>query len=475
MGIGSNLQSKINKIASDLQALVIGQFGTGFVTDEMLSGASGKVKDLVGQHSTQLGNIAVNVKSFGATGDGVTDDTASIQSAIDYVSTNGKGTVIISDGTYLIDADYHTGKSIQMKSNVNLEMSANTILKAIPNNLTHYQILMILNKENIVIRGGTLIGERDEHVGITGEWGMGVAITGASKNIRVENVVAKNFWGDGFFIAEDGENTPESIVLQNCIGDNNRRQGTSVTAGKDILITGCTMKNTNGTNPEAGIDCESNFPENISILQDCRIVNCRLENNNGYGIAFSKCENHQAIGNTVEGNNKGGIYGGNSSKIIIQSNHIRNNGGATGDATYGSGIHINYTDGCNIEGNISNGNTKHGISGINGISETLINGNSCKGNTDSGVYIDGSNTETSIMISHNICLGNKYGINIKEVSKSSIIGNVCGNSVNGNGILAYAIKDCNISLNNCSLNEKEGLYLSDNDNNIISSNTCVGN
>jgi hypothetical protein len=43
----------------------------------------------------------VSVKDFGAVGDGVTDDTAAIQAAIDYIGGAGGGTVIIPPGEYL--------------------------------------------------------------------------------------------------------------------------------------------------------------------------------------------------------------------------------------------------------------------------------------------------------------------------------------------------------------------------------------
>jgi hypothetical protein len=55
----------------------------------------------------------VSVKDFGAVGDGVTDDTAAIQAAIDAVSAAGGGTVFIPKGIYL------TG-TLTLKSHVHL-------------------------------------------------------------------------------------------------------------------------------------------------------------------------------------------------------------------------------------------------------------------------------------------------------------------------------------------------------------------
>jgi hypothetical protein len=49
----------------------------------------------------------INVKSFGAVGDGVTDDTAAIQAAIDACAAAGGGQVYVPPGTYLISLRVH--------------------------------------------------------------------------------------------------------------------------------------------------------------------------------------------------------------------------------------------------------------------------------------------------------------------------------------------------------------------------------
>lgn len=48
--------------------------------------------------------LGTSVKSFGAVGDGVTDDTVAIQAAVDSVRSHGGGTVFFPAGTYAISA-----------------------------------------------------------------------------------------------------------------------------------------------------------------------------------------------------------------------------------------------------------------------------------------------------------------------------------------------------------------------------------
>lgn len=53
----------------------------------------------------KLRDAFVSVKDFGATGDGVTDDSAAIQAAIDYIDGQAGGTVYFPRGSYLANTD----------------------------------------------------------------------------------------------------------------------------------------------------------------------------------------------------------------------------------------------------------------------------------------------------------------------------------------------------------------------------------
>ncbi|HEV2402807.1 MAG TPA: glycosyl hydrolase family 28-related protein [Candidatus Saccharimonadales bacterium] len=57
---------------------------------------------LADTNAVHKGDLVFNVKDYGAKGDGSTDDTASIQSAINVVQTAGGGVVYFPAGTYLV-------------------------------------------------------------------------------------------------------------------------------------------------------------------------------------------------------------------------------------------------------------------------------------------------------------------------------------------------------------------------------------
>jgi polygalacturonase len=245
-------------------------------------------------------SLVVNVKDKGAKGNGIADDTAAIQAAVDQVAGTG-GTVLVPDGAYLIDAI----TSINIKSDMTLRMSKGTILKALPNGKTGYKIINITGASNVNIIGGTVIGERDEHSGTTGEWGMGIMLV-AANNTVIEGVTVKNCWGDGFLIMGASKN----VKFCSVIADNNRRQGMSITSVDGMVVKNSVFKNTGGTAPQAGIDLEPDTGDTINKVQ---IVNSQFTGNKGLGILFYQgaepifIKNVTIDGNTISSNLSGGI------------------------------------------------------------------------------------------------------------------------------------------------------------------------
>ena len=108
------------------------------------------------------GDAAFNVLDFGATGDGVTRDTAAIQKALDACAAAGGGTVLVPDGIYL------TG-SIVIGADTKFELAARASLVG-SSDLADYPLLQVRwegefrdghralisasNAPNVVITGG---------------------------------------------------------------------------------------------------------------------------------------------------------------------------------------------------------------------------------------------------------------------------------------------------------------------------------
>ncbi|TWV82414.1 Ig-like domain-containing protein [Moraxella sp. VT-16-12] len=275
-------------------------------------------------------DFIANAKEFGAKGDGQSDDTTAIQKAIDAVAEKGGGIVEIPAGTYMVDA---VNNRLHMKSHVILRLTDDTVLKAITNGETHYDLIRFRNVDNAHIIGGTLEGDRETHTGIDGEAGHGIRLMAAT-NITIENVTLKNMWGDGIYLGKDSTHPTqnENVTVYQVTSDHNRRQGLSVTHGKNIKILNSIFQNTDGTDPRAGIDLEPNAGQDVSNVEIRG--NQFLDNHIGFLVANnsagSRVQNVVFENNTLSGNPRdaiilrgleGGSIKGNTIHIDPDAHH----------------------------------------------------------------------------------------------------------------------------------------------------------
>lgn len=243
----------------------------------------------------------VSVKDFGAVGNGIADDTAAIQAAIDAACNEGFGTVFLPAGVYKITStltDYNTvsatsnGKTIRLVGVGSSEVSTDTPLTKI---ITVGAIVGI--KFNGNRSGG-------ENFIIEGDNG---AFDGTSHGIVVEssrsqwvNIVSTKHRGDGIKFRFGNVSHFESIL---CLS--NRGNGLNIDGTGYVTPAGVSRPNDANASTFITIDTRTNglvgVRTGINSTFANFFYNLTSQGNTGYGVEFNSDIN-RAFGVYVEAN-----------------------------------------------------------------------------------------------------------------------------------------------------------------------------
>lgn len=354
-------ESAITNLTSDLAAKVpnsrqvisgTGLAGGGDLTaDRTLSVTYGTIAGTAAQgndsrivNAIQPGTLFLNVKDFGATGNGTTVDSTAFQNAINAASTAGGGTVYVPQGTYVINAVY-------LASNVALVgagMGASVLLlnpASTPG--TDAIVIRVANGSTtaasyVTVRDLTIDGNKSVFSNPTNKvygYYLGTNTLGLVTDCVVSRVEFRNcptyaldivnalrvavtdcFSHDnggtlGSFNNCSGfEVLGDDIVLENCRAVNNANKGfiagESGVPHKRIRMVGCTAQ----SNSSDGF----NFHDGVT---DSGIVACNSRDNLNAGINISSSSiRNSIIGNTLTGNANNGIRLDNTTYAIVSNN-----------------------------------------------------------------------------------------------------------------------------------------------------------
>jgi len=264
------------------------------------------------------------VRGHGARGDATTDDTDAFQQAIDAAGQGGGGVVTVPTGRYLLDPL----RSVRLRSGVHLQMDAGATLLAKPNAAERSVLLLMQDVSDVTISGGNLLGERDRHLGTTGEWGHGIQLRGAQR-VVLRDIRVSNFWGDGLSVAAinptraNPDTAPSTdVLLERIVSQGNRRQGLTIGRSRRVRVVDCEFAGTGGTAPEAGIDIE---PDAGAGAIDIEIAGCRIHDNHGPGIQVWKHARHVRIHDCTLQANRNGVLVVGAEDTSIVGNRIVDN------------------------------------------------------------------------------------------------------------------------------------------------------
>lgn len=328
----------------------------------------------------------VNVKDFGAIGNGLADDTKAIQDAVSSIGKEG-GFLFFPPGH-----KFRHSAGISLKSNMIVighgsTLKATDTAKAGPNGVYGFKID---GQSDISVIGIIYDGNRSARGprgAVGGDTGPHSVFIRNSRNILLKDLTIKDSPADGILMMYSDVKDPSTRCFNvtgiNVTVENAYRNGLSVVGAKGVSFYGSRFNSTNGTAPQTGIDVEADRTAGPSgvIPEDIRFYDSITDNNRGYGLVFSSytarsgAYNHRAmnnggwgmgmvekhtngceiIGGTV-GNNEAGLYvigtGHRLADITLSSNKGKalETNGNTAMCDFSNLMSIENADGFHLRG-----------------------------------------------------------------------------------------------------------------------------
>jgi hypothetical protein len=136
----------------------------------------------------------VDVRDYGAVGNGVVDDTAAIQAAIN--AATGGGTVLLPAGTYGVSATLVLDDYVALIGQ-GIGLSTLFVLAgAAPVVITNADV--VNGNPGLTIRGLTIDGNR---ANATGSSAHGIALYGCQDGLTLEDIEVHDCWGTGVYLS----------------------------------------------------------------------------------------------------------------------------------------------------------------------------------------------------------------------------------------------------------------------------------
>lgn len=347
----------------------------------------------------------VSVKDFGAVGDGVADDTDSINAAL----LSGASSVYFPAGTYLVSAasDIYASPVLSVPSSVCIVGSGSdsAIIKLAAHTTGAHRIFAFNSVSDSSICGVTIDGNSSQQTGVGDEQSHCIFLYDA-ENISISDCILIRAKGDGVYSGGASASGTKNVSISNCFIWTNYRQGISLVKGSEIRIVSNDIYGTTGSAPGAGIDIEANTLGDT--LNDIVISNNTIRSNQwGVYVNSAAPSSYITIANNVFSDQRAADVICNGTHIVISSNIITLNGKT---ANY-AGIELYNCSDITVTGNSITGSydpdERGGVRLSRGANRVTIVSNIVCNTFDAGIKLytsttSGTGDSNDIVVSGNV-------------------------------------------------------------------------
>lgn len=203
------------------------------------------------------------------------DHTMTIQKVIDTYTN-----ILLPNATILINKNglkIGSGKKILFQKNTKIKFLG-------PANGSYSDVVKIYEAHDVEVINPIIVGSRNSKLEQSGQWSAGISVLN-SKNIKIVNPKITDTYGDGIFIGSENGGFSENVTVNGGWIDVARRNGISITSGKNIKVQNILISNTFGHDPESGIDIEPSWDKDT--LENIMINNVCTYNNGAAGISVN--------------------------------------------------------------------------------------------------------------------------------------------------------------------------------------------
>ncbi|HKX73157.1 MAG TPA: right-handed parallel beta-helix repeat-containing protein [Candidatus Saccharimonadales bacterium] len=400
---------------------------------------SGTLEAYVGK-----GDLVINVKDYGATGDGSTDDTAAIAGAVAALTSGS--TLYFPGGTYVTSQVLLSGKSnfkitgagatIRGSNTANavLRLSTCTFFEVSGLNVHHANAsvrnstghgMHLSNCTDYLVAHNTVYGTAAAGIiSFTGSRGTvsansvhdtladGIHHTKGSSSITVTGNNLVNTGDDSLAVVSylaDGAICTDISLTGNTVYQANAR-GIAVVGGENVTISGNTVR----TTKSAGIYVSQESSWNTYGVNTVAVVGNTVKDANTYSPAFAAASIHVS---------------GFDSSNIVQGVHIASNIITGGNAwmIYAVAQAQAQITRLTISANLCNGpNVASPGIRLTAVTDSVVNGNTVRYAFTNGIDVDASSTRVDV--NHNVVFypnqsnaGTSYGVvNMATAGSSSL-------------------------------------------------------